>query len=137
MCSVTKLLMATLVIGAFAAFPCLAQETNPYSHPDSWWWVTSGVTMQVAGSLADAATSWKQPEGNSMLADSSGPYTGRFYRAGLARKGLLCAGVAAVSIVIAKKFPRTRKLVGLFNMTIGAGYGAAAFRNTQVNPYFK
>jgi hypothetical protein len=137
MCSLTKLILAALAIGAFAAVPCRAQETNPYSHPDSWWWVTSGVTMQLAGSFADAATSWKQPEGNSMLADSSGPYAGRFYRAGAMRKGLLAGGIALASIAIAKKFPRTRKFVGVFNMTIGAGYAAAAFRNTQVNPYYK
>jgi hypothetical protein len=93
--------------------------------------------MQVAGSFADAATSWKQPEGNSMLADSSGPYAGRFYRAGAMRKGLLAGGIALASIAIAKKFPRARKFVGVFNMTIGAGYAAAAFRNTQVNPYYK
>jgi hypothetical protein len=93
--------------------------------------------MQVAGSFADWATSWKQPEGNSMLAQSSGAYAGRFYRTGTARKGLLAGGMALVSFAIAKKFPKTRRFVGLFNASVGAGYAAAAFRNIEVNPYYK
>ena len=137
MCSVTKLFVAALAIGAFAAVPCRAQETNPYSHPDSWWWVTSGVTMQAAGSFADWATSWKQPEGNSFLAQSSGAYTGRFYRSGTVRKGLLSGGIALVSYAVAWKFPKTRKFVGMFNMSVGAGFAAAALRNIEDNPYYK
>jgi hypothetical protein len=137
MVSATKLCVAAFVLGVFAGTPCRAQETNIYSHSDSWWWVTGGVTVQVAGSFADWATSWKQPEGNPMLADSSGPYAGRFYRSGTIRKGLLTGGMALVSFAIAKRFPKARKFVGLFNMSVGAGYAAEAFRNTQVNPYFK
>jgi hypothetical protein len=101
------------------------------------WWVTAGVTMQAAGSFADWATSWKQPEGNSMLATSSGTYAGKFYRTGTARKGMLTGGLALVSYAIAWKFPKTRKFVGMFNMSVGAGYAAAAFSNIANNPYYK
>ena len=137
MSSLTKVFVAALVAGVFAGVPCQAQELNSYSHPDSWWWVTSGVTMQAAGSFADWATSWKQPEGNSLLADSSGNYAGKFYRTGTLRKGLLSGGIALASYAIAWKFPKTRKFVGMFNMSVGAGFAAAAFRNIADNPYYK
>jgi hypothetical protein len=137
MCFLTKFLMAVLMVGAFAGVRCQAQELNSYSHQDSMWWVTSGVTMQVAGSFADWATSWKQPEGNSLLAQPSGEYSGRFYRTGTARKGLLSGGIALVSYAIAWKFPKTRKFVGVFNMSVGAGFAVAAFRNAENNPYYK
>jgi len=120
-----------------SSYAASLRNTREASNSPSWLWVHTGVAMQVAGSFADWATSWKQPEGNPMLADSSGPYAGRFYRSGTIRKGLLTGGMALVSFAIAKKFPRTRKFVGLFNMSVGAGYAAEAFRNTQVNPYFK
>ena len=154
MYSLTKTSVAALAVVVFAGVPCRAQlssyvqpnsyvqpssnsHLNSYSHPDSWWCVTSGVTMQVAGSFADWATSWKQPEGNSLLAQSSGTYAGRFYRTGTARKGLLSGGIALVSYAVAWKFPKTRKYVGMFNMSAGAGFAAAALRNIEVNPYYK
>ncbi len=133
----TKLFVAALAFGAFAGVPCRAQDLNSYSRADSWWWVTSGVTMQMAGSFGDWATSWKQPEGNQLLADSSGAYAGRFYRTGTVRKGLLSGGMALVSYVVAWRFPRARKFVGVFNMSVGAGYAAAAVRNIEENPYYK
>ena len=166
MYSLTKMFGAALVVAVFAGVPCRAQlssyvqpnayvqpssyvqpnsfiqpnssaRLNSYSRPDSWWWVTSGVTMQVAGSFADWATSWKQPEGNSMLAQSSGTYAGKFYRTGTLRKGLLSGGIALVSYTVAWKFPRARKFVGIFNMSMGAGFGAAALTNIAENPYYK
>ncbi len=93
--------------------------------------------MQVAGNFADWATSWKQPEGNSLLAQSSGTYTGRFYRTGTVRKGLLSGGVALLSYAVAWKFPKTRKFVGVFNMSMGAAFSAAALENIRENPYYK
>jgi hypothetical protein len=111
-------------------------ETSPSPSP-SWLWVHTGVATQVAGSFADWATSWKQPEGNQLLAQSGGPYAGRFYRTGTVNKIALSAGLAVVSYAIAWKFPRTRKYVGVFNMAVGAGYGAAAVSNVIRNPYYK
>src|SRR5262245_30710572 len=108
-----------------------------HSTSTSWLWVNCGVATQVAGSFADWATSWKQPERNQLLAESSGPYQGRFYRQGTIRKIGLSAGVAAVSYMIALKWPKTRKYVGIFNMSFGAGYGAAAISNVIRNPYYK
>src|ERR1017187_7042216 len=52
----------------------------------SWLWVHTGVAMQVAGSFGDWATSWKQPEGNQLLAEPGGQYKGRFYRTGTVNK---------------------------------------------------
>jgi len=42
-----------------------------------------------------------------------------------------------VSYAVAWKFPKTRKLVGIFNMSVGAGLAAAALRNIEDNPYYK
>src|ERR1035441_25684 len=60
----------------------------------SWLWVHTGVAMQVAGSFSDWATSWKQPEGNQLLAEPGGQYKGRFYRTGTVNKVDLSAGLA-------------------------------------------
>ena len=102
----------------------------------SWRWVHAGVAVQLAGSLADWATSWKQPEGNGFLAETSGPYAGRFYRSGTERKAAFSGGLVIVSYLVARKWPKTRKYVGLFNMTVGAGFGAAAISNVVRNPYY-
>ena len=135
-----------------AAVLCLAQnsilprtgiETQTTASPSkskgdsSWLWVHSGVAMQAAGSFADWATSWKQPEGNQFLADSSGAYQGKFYREGTVRKAALSAGLAVVSYALAWKWPKARKLIGIFNMTVGLGYGGAAVSNVIRNPYYK
>ena len=103
----------------------------------SWLWVHTGVAMQLAGSFGDWATSWKQPEGNQLLAEPGGKYAGRFYRTGTVNKVALSAGLAAVSYAIAWKWPKTRKYVGVFNMSVGAGFGAAAISNVVRNPYYK
>lgn len=124
---------------AYVAPATATTSANQVAHgADHWWlWVNCGVATQVAGSFADWATSWKQPEGNQLLAESSGPYQGRFYREGTARKIGLSAGIAAVSYLVAWKFPKARKFVGIFNMSIGAGFGAAAVSNVMNNPYYK
>jgi hypothetical protein len=100
----------------------------------SWMWVHAGVAMQVAGSAADWATSWKQPEANPWLAEPGGAYQGTFYHAGTVRKAGLSAGLAAASYVLAWKWPKARRYIGIFNMSIGAGYGAAAVSNTLRGP---
>ena len=63
----------------------------------SWQWVHAGVALQVAGSFGDWATSWKQPEGNQLLAEPGGRYSGTFYRSGTVYKAGISAGLAAVS----------------------------------------
>jgi hypothetical protein len=113
-------------------------RTTPEASPSpSWLWVHTGVAMQVAGSFADWATSWKQPEGNQLLAQPSGPYAGRFYRSGTANKVAISGGLVVVSYAIAWKWPKTRKYVGVFNMAVGAGFGSAAISNVARNPYYK
>ena len=110
--------------------PALASPAKP----QAWWWVHAGVALQVAGNLADVATSWKQPEGNSWLAQSSGPYAGKFYTSGALKKTLLSVCLASASYAIAYKWPKTRRLVGIFNMTVGAGFAAEAANNLAQNP---
>lgn len=113
------------------------QTTREASPVPSMLWVHSGVAMQLAGSFADWATSWKQPEGNQLLAQSGGQYAGRFYRTGTVNKIGLSVGLAAVSYAVACKWPKMRKYVGIFNMSVGAGFGAAAVSNVVRNPYYK
>jgi hypothetical protein len=103
----------------------------------SWQWVHTGVALQVAGSFGDWATSWKQPEGNGLLAETGGRYAGTFYRSGTVQKAAFSGGLALLSYAVAWKWPRARKYVGVFNMTVGAGYGAAAVSNVIRNPYYK
>ena len=104
---------------------------------DSWWWVHAGVAVQLAGTFSDWATSWKQPEGNQWLAQSGGDYAGRFYRTGTAKKFALAAGLSLVSYGLAWKWPKMRRFVGIFNLTMGGGMAAAAVKNVAQNPYYK
>jgi hypothetical protein len=127
--------VATAVLPTSSVAP--VQPTVSLQKSDSLWWVHAGVTAQLAGTFADWATSWKQPEGNSLLAQSGGEYAGRFYRSGTAIKFGIAAGVTAVSYVVACKWPKTRKYVGIFNLAMGAGFSAQAFRNVAENPYYK
>jgi len=106
----------------------------PPDKSQAWRWVHAGVALQVAGNLADVATSWKQPEGNSWLTQSSGPYAGKFYTSGALKKTLLSVCLASASYAIAYKWPKTRRLVGIFNMTVGAGFAAEAANNLAQNP---
>jgi len=101
----------------------------------SWAWVHIGVAMQVAGNMGDWATSWKQPEGNRWLAQPDGPYAGTLYRSGTVHKAALSAGLAVASYTVAWKWPKTRKYIGVFNMTAGASFGAAAVSNAVRNPH--
>ena len=114
----------------------IRQRAEPGKAPRSaaWLWVHTGVAVQVAGNVADWATSWKQPEGNQWLAQSGGPYAGKFYSSATVRKAALSAGLAVVSYAVAWKWPRARKYVGIFNMTVGVGFGAAAVSNVIRNP---
>ena len=107
------------------------------SHSGSWLWIHTGVAVQVAGSFADWATSWKQPEGNQWLAQSGGQYAGKFYRSGTVEKAALSGGLAVVSYAIGWKWPKARKYVGVFNIAVGGGFGAAAVSNVARNPYYK
>jgi hypothetical protein len=120
-----------------ASYGYSLRTTREASPSPSLLWVHAGVAMQVAGSFADWATSWKQPEGNQLLAQSGGQYAGRFYRTGTVDKVAISAGLAAVSYAIAWKWPKARKYVGVFNMAAGAGLGSAAISNVVRNPYYK
>jgi hypothetical protein len=115
----------------------IAKPVSTHNGGKSWLWVHSGTVFQISGSFADWATSWKQPEGNSSLTESSGTYQGRFYRTAVARRAAFSAGLAAASYAIGWKWPKARRLVGVFNMTVGSGFAAAAISNAIRNPYYK
>jgi len=135
--SAAAILMAGSVCRAQSAIPPAARPPDaPVSRGSgsSWMWVHAGVAVQVAGSAADWATSWKQPEANQWLAEPGGAYQGTFYHEGTVRKDGLSAGLAAASYVLAWKWPRARRYIGIFNMSIGAGYGAAAVSNRLRGP---
>ena len=71
------------------------------------------------------------------MAEPGGRYGGTFYRSGTVHKAGLSAGLAVVSYAVAWKWPKARKYIGVFNMAVGAGYGAAAVSNVIRNPYYK
>jgi hypothetical protein len=108
----------------------------PAHEKQSWTWVHVGVAVQVAGNLVDCASSWKQPEGNSLLAQSSGAYQGKFYTGALASKSAVSAGLVAASYAIGKKWPKARKFVGIFNVGVGGAFAAAGVSNLVRNPAF-
>ena len=112
-------------------------ESGTRGSRESWLWVHSGVAVQLAGTFSDWATSWKQPEGNQLLAQSGGAYAGRFYREGTVRKFGLAAGISTMSYLVAWKWPRARRVVGIFNVSMGASFAAAAVHNAIVNPYYR
>jgi len=109
----------------------------PAAKGDSLLWVHTGVAVQWAGTFSDWATSWKQPEGNPLLAQSGGQYAGRFYRTGTELKFALAGGITLASYAIAWKWPTTRKFVGILNMAMGGSFAAQAIRNAVVNPYYQ
>jgi hypothetical protein len=95
---------------------------------DSWKWVHAGVAAQWAGNVADIKSSWGHPEKNGWLAANNG----RFTAEGAGKKIAVGAGITAVSYFVAKKWPRTRKYVGVFNFSVGVTWGQQAVRNWRM-----
>jgi hypothetical protein len=128
-------LLASILLFAAA---CSAQTagTIPSSNP-SWNWINAGVAVQTLGNSLDWATSWKQPEANSFLAQAGGPYAGDLYRTGTPRKFGIGAGVTAASYLVGWKWPRTRKAVGILNLVLGGVWTGAALSNVARNPYYR
>jgi hypothetical protein len=89
------------------------------------------------GNSLDWAISWKQPEGNSLLAQTGGQYSGDLYRTGTHRKIAVAGGLALVSYALGWKWPKLRKYVGIFDMVSGATWTGVAFSNVARNPYYK
>src|ERR1035438_8124677 len=92
----------TAVLLAAMAASLSAQTANtPTPAPNPTWnWVNVGVAAEVMGNSLDWATSWKQPEGNQLLAQQSGNYTGELYRTGTNRKIAVAGSLAIVSYAI-------------------------------------
>ncbi len=126
---------APVIVKGTSATPLQLERGRPTpAKPDSWWWVHAGTALLLAGTSADVASSWKQPEGNPWLAQNSGPYKGKFYTSGAVKKSLLSAGLVSASYVLAKRWPKTRRFVGMFDMTIGAALTGVAANNVVQNP---
>ena len=117
--------MRTIILIFILSFSALASD-------DSWLWVHAGVATQIGGNFADIATSWQQPEATLWLATN-----GRFERHGVACKLGISAGITAASYLIAWRWPRSRKCVGIINLFEGGTWGAVAASNYIRNPYFR
>ena len=111
-------------------------QTAPSPNP-SWNWINVGVAAEAMGNSLDWATSWKQPESNSLLAQTGGQYSGELYRTGTNRKIAVAGGLALVSYAIGWKWPKLRKYVGIFDMVSGATWTGVAFSNVARNPYYR
>jgi len=111
--------------------PQAAPETSPPIVA-----VVHAVSPCSAGSFADWATSWKQPEGNQLLTQSSVRTPAGFYRTGTVNKVALSAARRR-QLRHRMEMAQGRKYVGVFNMSVGAGFGSAAISNVIRNPYYK
>ena len=129
---------APIIVKDSSATPLILERSGPMpAKPDSWWWVHAGTALMFAGTAADVASSWKQPEGNSWLTQNSGPNAGKFYTAGAVKKSLLSVSLVSASYVIARRWPKSRKFVGMFNMAVGAALTGVAANNVAQNPNFR
>jgi hypothetical protein len=141
--TIALLLAACLAVGAqqYPPTPSVAAgwtvSGGTTSTPPTWSWVNVGVAAEVMGNSLDWATSWKQPEGNQLLAQQSGNYTGELYRTGTNRKIAVAGSLAIVSYAIGWKWPKLRKYVGIFDMVSGATWTGVAFSNVARNPYYR
>lgn len=122
--------------GASCWAQSLAVSVAP-APPPSWNWIHAGVAAEIMGDGLDWATSWKQPEGNRLLAETGGEYSGRLYRVGSWRKGAAAAGIALVSYGVAWKWPKLRRYVGIFDLSLGATWAVVACSNVARNPYYR
>jgi hypothetical protein len=130
--------MRTLIWFLMFIGTAAAQAPNVQPSPNPTWnWINAGVGIQVLGNSLDWATSWKQPEANSLLANTSGQYTGQLYRTGSYRKAGVSGGLTVVSYLVGWKWPRTRKWVGILNMSLGGMWAGIAFSNVARNPYYR
>ena len=136
------------MLAVLAVLPCYGQPRwmNPKklaekivsSEPASYsQWVIMPVVANIAGNSFDALSSWKQPEANKFLAQTSGTYRNKFYRDSLGKKAALVGGVAAVSLAVGYKWPRTRRFLGVVNGAYGVTYTGVAISNIARNPYYR
>jgi len=95
------------------------------------------VGFMAVGNFADWATSWKWVEYNPILAETAGPYKGRFYHRGTAVKAGVVIGMAGATLLLAKKVPWLKRPLIYINIGAGAAVTAAAISNVARNPYYR
>ena len=136
------------MVAFLAAVPCYGQlgwmnpgtlaEKLASPEPASYGqWVVMPVVVNIAGNSFDALSSWKQPESNKFLMEKSGPYQNKFYRNSLQKKALMVGSVAAISLAVGYKWPRTRRFLGLLNGSFGVTFTGVAISNIVRNPYYR
>ena len=98
----------------------------------SWIDRPVGVKQVVAangamwdGAGLDVGTSWKQPERNGLLAGADG----KFGVKGLGIKVGINGAVTVVTVIMAKKWPKTRRAMMLMNGVAGGVQGLAGVSN--------
>lgn len=116
--------MRALIIALLLAAPLAAEDKPP-----SWWWVHAGVAAHAIGSSADGYTSWERIELNPILRERTGQMQGRFYRVGVGVKAADFAISTVAANLIARKWPGTRKWIGIIGIGRGAVYGGIAVWN--------
>jgi hypothetical protein len=78
-----------------------------------------------AGAGLDIGTSWRKPEGNGLLAGKDGRFGGR----GLTIKGGINVAVTVATVVLSKKWPRTRRAMIIMNGIAGGVQGVCGLSN--------
>jgi hypothetical protein len=81
------------------------------------------IAALIAGSTADAASTWGQNEINPVLG------SGRFGMGQVAVKGGIVAGALLIQGFMLKRQPQTEHIFDVGNFAMGAAFGAVAVRN--------
>ena len=114
----------------FLSALCLFGQSIPPKRQAKWLHVATGAHLTMA--LADGLSSWKQPEGNALLATN-----GRFQERGAQRMGLISVGIVAASYTIGHFRPGWKKHLAVFNLSMAGVHGGVTAYNLRTNPHFK
>jgi hypothetical protein len=87
-----------------------------------WNWVYSGIAAHAIGSAVYGYSSWGCNEMNPILGN-------RFQHRAVMLKSVEFGATAAATYLIARKYPRFRKVLGIVNLGMGGVYSGMAVRN--------
>ena len=121
-----------------AALKRIATTLSPPNKNKTMGSVGMAIGVHLTGHLIDGLTSWKQPEGNPLLATKTGPQAGHFYREGVNRKMLMGGSAAVLTLILAKKYPKLRPVLVWANVGAGVGFATVGgLGNIIRNPYYR
>ncbi len=119
--------MTRLLLFFAVAFSLHAQSFEPAQIPkqDKWQkiWAAS-VAVHIAGSAADAGSSFGLREGNPLLA-----HDGHFDSRSVGIKAGMTGAAVLVQWLILRHHPEKAKLFSIINFGVGSAYAGVAWHN--------